>query len=79
MTDENVEAAIERAAAAEERKLNETRWNNSDERQKRTEQHLEELIEKGELVRVSIEQENANRKRQDRSGCLKRFSISGSH
>ena len=57
---------IERAAAAEERKLNETRWRNLEERQKIAAEHLKELVEKQEITRISIENENASRKRQER-------------
>ena len=71
LTDERVEAAIERAAAAEERKLNERRWKNSDEQQRIAVQHLKELIERQELVRISIENENATRKRHERGKKLK--------
>lgn len=65
-TEERIEAVIERAAAAEERKLNEVRWKSLEERQKLAVQHLKELIEKQEITRISIENENANRKRQER-------------
>ena len=71
LTDERVEAAIERAAAAEERKLNEKRWKNSDEQQRIAVQHLKELIERQELVRISIENENATRKRHERGKKLR--------
>ena len=70
--EERIEAVIERVAAAEERKLNETRWNNSDEQQKRAVQQLKELIEKHETMRISIENENATHKRQERGACLER-------
>lgn len=66
LTDERVEAAIERAAAAEERKLNESRWENADEQLKVTVQHLKELIERQELAKISIENENTTRRRQER-------------
>ena len=66
LTDEHVEAAIERAAAAEERKLNESRWRNLDEQQRVAVQYLKHLIERQELVKISIENENATRKRQER-------------
>lgn len=65
-TKKHIEAVIEQAAAAEERKLNETRWRNLEERQKLAAEHLKELIEKHEITRISIENENANRKRQER-------------
>ena len=65
-TEERIEAVIERAAAAEERKLNEVRWKSLEERQKMAVEHLKELIEKQEITRISIENENANRKRQER-------------
>ena len=65
-TKNHIEAVIEQAAAAEERRLNETRWRNLEERQKLAAEHLKELIEKQENTRVSIENENANRKRQER-------------
>ena len=52
MTHERVEAAIERAAAIEERKLDEIRWETQM-------QYLEHL-------RVSVANENATRKRQER-------------
>ena len=70
LTYERVEAAIERAAAAEERKLNESRWKKLDEQQAIAVQHLRELIERQELVRNSIESENAIRKRQERGKKL---------
>ena len=68
--EERIEVAIERAAATEERKLNDIRWKNSEDQQRRTVQQLKELIEKQELVRVSIENENAARKRHERSECI---------
>ena len=66
ITQERIEAVIERAAAAEERKLNEIRWKNLEERQNLATEHLKALIEKQELTRISIEKENANRRRQER-------------
>ena len=74
-TQERIEAAIERAAAAEERKLNEMRWTNLEIRQKRAAEHLKELIEKQEITRIAIEHENANRRRQERGGCLVCFFV----
>ncbi len=65
-TEEHIEAVIERAAAAEERKLNKTRWRNLEDRQKVAAEHLKELIGKQEITRISIENENANRKCQER-------------
>ena len=73
MTDERVEAAIERAAAIEERKLNESRWENADEQLRVTVQYLEDVIKRQELARVSIENENAARKRQERGKRLAFF------
>ena len=73
MTEERIEAAIERAAAVEERKLNERRWKNLDEQQKIVAQHLLQLIERQELVKISIQNENAARQRQER-GKLKSLS-----
>lgn len=70
LTDERVQAAIERSAAAEERKLNESRWKNSDKQQKIAMQNLKELIERQELVRISLNNENAIRKRQERGKNL---------
>lgn len=70
LTDERVEAAIERAAAAEERKLNKSRWQNTDEKLKITVQHLKELIERQELTKISIENENTIRRRQERGKDL---------
>lgn len=66
LTDERVEAAIERAAAAEERKLNESRWENADEQLKVTVQHLKDLIERQEFAKISMENENTIRRRQER-------------
>lgn len=65
-TEQRIEAAIERAAATEERKLDETRWKNSEERQRKAAEHLKELIEKQETTRISIENENASRMRHER-------------
>ena len=73
MTDERVKAAIERAAAIEERKLNESRWENADEQLRVTVQHLEDLIKRQELAKISIENENAIRKRQERGMRLAFF------
>ena len=73
MTDERVEAAIERVAAIEERKLNESRWENADEQLRVTVQHLKDLIKIQELAKVSIENENAIRKRQERGKRLAFF------
>lgn len=69
-TEERIEAVIERAAAAEERKLNEVRWHNIEERQKVAAEHLKELIKKQEITSIRIENENANRRRQERGWCL---------
>lgn len=66
LTEGHIEAVIERAAAAEERKLNESRWKNLEERQKIAAERLSELIEKQEITRISMEKETANRKRQER-------------
>ena len=63
---ERIEAAIERAAAVEERKLNDMRWRNLDEQQKKQVQHLKELLERQEAVKLSIEKENAARVKQER-------------
>ena len=73
MTDALVEAAIERAAAIEERKLNESRWENANEQLRVTVQHLKDVIKRQELVKVSIEYENATRKRQERGKRLAFF------
>lgn len=70
LTDERVEAAIERAAAAEERKLNESRWEKADEQLKVTVQHLKELIKRQELTKISIVNENTIRRRQERGKKL---------
>ena len=70
LTDERVQAAIERSAAAEERKLNESRWKKSDKQQMIAVQSLKELIERQELARISLENENAIRKRQERGKKL---------
>lgn len=66
LTAERIETAIERAAAGEERKLNAARWTNLDEQQQRQIQYLKELIERQEHNRISMENENAARLRQDR-------------
>ena len=73
MTDVLVEAAIERAAAIEERKLNESRWENANEQLRVTVQHLKDVIKRQELAKVSIEYENATRKRQERGKRLAFF------
>ena len=70
LANERIQAAIERAAAAEERKLNESRWKTSYEQQRIAAQHLKDLIERQELVRISIENENAIHKRQHRGKNL---------
>ena len=64
--EEHIQAVIERAAAAEERKLNESRWKNLEERQKVAAERLSELIEKQENSKISMEKEIANRKLQER-------------
>ena len=63
MTHERIETAIERAAAIEERKLNESRWENAV-------QYLEDVVKRQELAKVSLENENATRKRQERGKRL---------
>ena len=78
LTEERIEAVIERAAAAEERKLNEIRWNNFEEQQQLAVKHFKELIEKQEAIRVSIENENASRKRHERGWCLESHLVGSS-
>ena len=78
LTEERIEAVIERAAAAEERKLNEIRWKNFEERQQLAVKHLKELIEKQEAIRVSIENENASRERHERGWCLESHFVGSS-
>ena len=69
-TEERIQAVLERAAAAKERKLNEVRWKNFEEQQRLAAEKLKELIKKQEITRISIENANANRKRQERGWRL---------
>ena len=66
VTEARVEAAIEAAAAEEERRLNEARWKHSHEQQQKATQHLEELLAKQELLKRQIEEQNASRIRHER-------------